>query len=128
LIVVMTDLVDQAGRYLIDSAEREWIDELALDARDDELTPATMVILGLASAELRTAPAVLALDSTRPYTVHTVLARADRFRSQFAELGATTKPAENLGPVLPAEFTNVPTRLRTAPRRHPPLPGTAAFG
>jgi hypothetical protein len=128
LIAVMTDLVDQAGRYLIDSAEREWIDELALDARDDELTPATMVILGLASAELRTAPAVLALDSTRPYTVHTVLARADRFRSQFAELGATTKPAENLGPVLPAEFTNVPTRLRTAPRRHPPLPGTAAFG
>jgi hypothetical protein len=119
---------EQACRYLIDSAEREWIDELALDARDDELTPATMVILGLASAELRTAPAVLALDSTRPYTVHSVLARADRFRSQFAELGATTKPAENLGPVRPAEFTNVPTRLRTASRRHPPLPGTAAFG
>jgi hypothetical protein len=90
LIAVMTDLVAQADRYLIDDTEREWIDELALDARDDELTPATMVILGLAAAELRTAPAILALDSTRPCTAHTVLRRADRLRTLFAELGANT--------------------------------------
>jgi hypothetical protein len=98
LIAVMTGLVDQADRYPVERPEREWIDELALDARDDELRPATMVILGLATAELRTAPAVLALDSTRPYIVHTLLARADRLRSRFAELGAKTEPASNLAP------------------------------
>jgi hypothetical protein len=48
------------------------------------------VILGLATAELRTAPAVLSLDSTRPYAVHTVLARADQLRGQFARLGSET--------------------------------------
>ena len=90
LIAAMTGLIDQADRYLVEDAEREWIDELALDARDDELNPATMVILGLATAELRTAPAVLGLDSTRPYTAHTVLSRADRLRSLFADLGAKT--------------------------------------
>ena len=66
------------------------VDELAIDGRDDDLTPATMVILGLAAAELRTAPAVLALDSARPHTVHTLLARAEGLRSKFAELGTST--------------------------------------
>jgi hypothetical protein len=87
LVSVITRLVGEADRYGIDGDEREWVDELALDARDDELTPATMVILGLAAAEIRTAPAVLALDSTRPYAVHTLLARVDDLRSQFTELG-----------------------------------------
>ena len=84
----MTGLVDQADRFAVE--EREWVDELEIDERDDDLTPATMVILGLAVAELRTAPAVLGLDSTRPYAVHTLLARADDLRSQFAGLGSRT--------------------------------------
>ena len=48
------------------------------------------VILGLAAAELRTVPAVLGLKATRPCTVHTLLARADDLRRQFAELGCRT--------------------------------------
>jgi hypothetical protein len=88
LQAVMTGLVDQADRFGVE--EREWVDELEIDQRDDDFTSATMVILGLAAAELRTAAAVLGLDSTRPYAVHTLLARADDLRSQFAELGSRT--------------------------------------
>jgi hypothetical protein len=88
LRAVITGLVDHADRF--DVEERDWVDELEIDGRDDDLTPATMVILGLAAAELRTAPAVLGLDSARPYAVHTLLARADDLRSQFAELGSRT--------------------------------------
>jgi hypothetical protein len=89
LMTVITGLVQQAHRFQID--EREWVDELEIDGRDDELTSSTMVILGLAASELRTAPAILELDSTRPYAVHTLLARADHLRSQFAELGSKTE-------------------------------------
>jgi hypothetical protein len=88
LRAVITGLVDHADRLAVQ--ERDWVDELSIDERDDDITPATMVILGLASAELRTAPAVLGLDSTRPYAVHTLLARADDLRSQFAQLGSST--------------------------------------
>ena len=95
LVTVITGLVAQADRFGLDDADREWLDELAIDAREDELRPATMVLLGLACAELRTAPAVLELDSSRPYAVHTVLARADGLRSRFAELGAHPIPGEN---------------------------------
>jgi hypothetical protein len=86
LMTVITGLVQQADRFEID--ERDWVDELEIDGRDDDLTSSTMVILGLAAAEIRTAPPVLELDSTRPYAVHTLLARADNLRSQFAELGS----------------------------------------
>jgi hypothetical protein len=88
LRAVITGLVDHADRF--DVQERDWVDELEIDGRDDDITPATMVILGLATAELRTAPAVIGLDGTRPYAVHTLLARADDLRSQFAELGSNT--------------------------------------
>ncbi|MBV8862985.1 MAG: hypothetical protein JO082_07320 [Mycobacterium sp.] len=81
---VIADVVAQAERF--DVQEREWVDELQIDHRDDDFTAATMVILGLAIAELRTAPAVLSLESSRPYAVHGVLARADQLRSHFAEL------------------------------------------
>ena len=87
LRAVMTGLVDHADRFGVE--EREWVDELEIDGRDDHLSPATMVILGLAAAELRTAPAVLGLESSRPFAVHSVLARAEHLRSQFAELGCT---------------------------------------
>jgi hypothetical protein len=83
---VIADVVAQADRF--DVQDREWIEELEIDGHDDDFTASTMVILGLATAELRTAPTVLSLDSTRPYAVHTVLARADRLRGQFAALGS----------------------------------------
>jgi hypothetical protein len=86
LATVITEVVAQADRFEVQ--DREWLDELEIDGRDDTFNSATMVILGLASAELRTAPAVLSLDSTRPYAVHSALARADNLRSQFAELGS----------------------------------------
>jgi hypothetical protein len=87
LIGLITEFVGQADHFEFDDEEREWVDQLALDARDDELTPATMIIVGLATAELRTAPAVIALDGARPCAVHALLSRADFLRSQFAELG-----------------------------------------
>lgn len=83
-----TALLDHAARHELHGDEREWIDELAIDLRDAVLTPATMVLLGLAAAELRTAAAVLALDSSRPYRVHTVLRGVDELRSRFAALGS----------------------------------------
>jgi hypothetical protein len=82
---VISALVDQADRLGVE--ERDWVDELEVDGRDDHLSPATMVILGLATAELRTAPAVVNLEATRPCAVHTALARADELRTQFADLG-----------------------------------------
>jgi hypothetical protein len=90
LHAVITGLVDQADRF--DVEERDWVDELDIDGRGDDITPATMVILGLASAELRTARGVLGLDSSRPNAVHALLARADDLRSQFAGLGSKTPP------------------------------------
>jgi hypothetical protein len=88
LAAVITGLVGEADRFEIEDEDREWVDELAIDVRGHELTPATMVILGLAVAGLRTAPAVLALNSARPIAVHGLMARADGLRSRFAELGA----------------------------------------
>jgi hypothetical protein len=88
LRTVIAGLVKEAERF--DVEERDWIDELAIDERSDDFTSATMVILGLAASELRTAPTVLRLDSTRPYAVHALLARADQLRSQFAQLGCGT--------------------------------------
>jgi hypothetical protein len=82
---VIADVVAQANRF--DVQDREWVDELEIEGHDDDFSAATMVILGLATAELRTAPAVVSLDSARPYAVHSVLARADRLRGQFAAVG-----------------------------------------
>jgi hypothetical protein len=87
LAAVIAGLVGAADRFEIENEDREWVDELAIDVRGHDLTPATMVILGLAVAELRTAPAVLALDGARPYAVHGLLARAEGLRGRFAELG-----------------------------------------
>lgn len=87
LLDVVAGLVREAARFELQDDEREWLDELAADAEAADFTPASMVILGLATAELRTAKAVLALDSSRPYAVHGLLGRAERLRSTFAELG-----------------------------------------
>lgn len=91
LVAVVTGLIDQADRYKIEDEDRQWVDEVAVDVRVGDLTPATMVILGLAAAELRTAPAVLTLDSTRPHAVHRLLTRAEILRSRFAELGTKAR-------------------------------------
>jgi hypothetical protein len=88
LVDIGVALVEQADLYQLSDTDREWLDELAVDARDGNLTPATMIILGLAVGELRTARPVLALTSERPFKVHTLLARADALRTRFAELGA----------------------------------------
>lgn len=90
---LISGVVEQADRFAV--KDREWIDELEIDRRDDDISPTTMVILGLAVAELRTAPGVLSLDSTRPDGVHTLLGRADRLRRDFAQLGASTSRRSN---------------------------------
>lgn len=94
LLKVIDGIIAQADRYELDGEERDWIDELAADGHEEGgLSPATMIILGLAAAELRTAGAVLALEGTRPYLVHTVLARAERLRGEFAAIGANINSA-----------------------------------
>lgn len=79
-----------AMRYELADAEREWVDELAADARDAAFSPASMTVLGLAVDELRTAPAVVELPGPRPHAVHEWITRADALRSEFAALGTTT--------------------------------------
>jgi hypothetical protein len=101
LLGIITELSYEADRFELGDEDREWLDELAIDARD-EFTPATMVILGLATAELRTAPTILALDGPRPYAVHGLLGRADALRSTFAELGAKAKPSGGAAPTRSA--------------------------
>jgi hypothetical protein len=88
LAAVISGLVNEADRFEIADEDREWIDELAIELRGHDHTPATMVILGLAVAELRTAKAVVALEGVRPYAVHGLLARAEGLRSRFADLGS----------------------------------------
>jgi hypothetical protein len=89
LSAIITGLIAEADRYGLEDGEREWIDELASDSRSGELTSATMVVLGLAAGELRTASGVLALTSPRPHRVHTLLAKTEAMRSQFADLTET---------------------------------------
>lgn len=79
-----------AQRYELDDDEREWVDELAADAREQAFSPASMIVLGLAADELRTAPAIVALPGPRPHDVHGWITRAEALRSEFAALGTTT--------------------------------------
>jgi hypothetical protein len=86
LLAMLSEIVGQASDHKLSEAEREWIDELEVDARTSELSPATMVMLGLAVAELRTSSAVLSLPQGRSHPIHEVLTRAERVRSSFADL------------------------------------------
>lgn len=81
---VMLDLVAEADRYGLADDKREWLDELPIDAHEDRFTRGTMVMIGLASAELRNSRQVLALTGERPHRVHEILQRADALRSAFA--------------------------------------------
>lgn len=93
LASVVSGLVSQADRYQLEDAERDWLDQLSSDLRDDTLAPATIItMLGLATAEIRTAPAVLALNSPRPHAIHHLLIRADRLRSAFVDETSMTSP------------------------------------
>lgn len=80
-------IVAHAEHYQLPDEDREWIDELAVDAGDAAWTPATMAVLSLAAAELHTAPAIVGLHSRRPHAVHVVLQKVDELRSRFAALG-----------------------------------------
>ncbi len=91
LLEVVGGLLRESARLEVLDEEREWLDELAVDAEDGDFTPASIVILGLATAELRTAKSVLALDSSRPCAIHRLLGHADRLRSAFADLGANER-------------------------------------
>lgn len=87
VVDVIEGLICQADRYQLDAETREWLDELADDIHHDvPLSPPSMAVLGLAIADLRVAPAILAIDSSRPSKVHALLVRADALRSRFAAL------------------------------------------
>lgn len=95
---VAAGLLDAARRYEVN--DREMLDELADDAglptglieceveRPPKFTPASLAILGLAAAEVATAPRVAELaDRPQPYKVHRVLEKAAALRAVFADLG-----------------------------------------
>jgi hypothetical protein len=88
---LIAGLQAEAEQYRLGDDEREWLDELVIDARDGSYTPATMVMLGLTIAELRTAPEVLALPTSRPRAIHQILERAERLRSDFGAIGARSR-------------------------------------
>nr|WP_211177971.1 hypothetical protein [Pseudonocardia acidicola] len=62
--------------------EGTWLDELAADYTADALTPATLAVAGLAAAELRSAPAVLALDPR--HRLHAALRAVEALRARYA--------------------------------------------
>lgn len=102
---VIEELVAQADRHQLADEERDFIDELARDGREDDITPATMSLLNLAVAELRTAAPVLKLlgelladdKHRRPYRVHAVLVHADDLRSDFAAIGVEHQRQKGVG-------------------------------
>lgn len=81
-----TTLAGEAERFALADEHREWVDEAARDAREDTLTPGTLTALGLAAADVQTAPEITALQGGRPYTVHQVLERIHALRADFAAL------------------------------------------
>ncbi len=80
LHTLTADLMAAADRFGVD--DRDWLDELKADADADQFSPASLAVLNLAAAEVRTSPGVLELDST--HNVHRVLRRADDLRRRFA--------------------------------------------
>lgn len=87
---VVAGLSGAADRYGLAEDERDMLDELVVDAKDDAWSPGSMALLGLAVSEVATAPAVAALaEGAQPCTVHRVLARADALRADFGGLGMT---------------------------------------
>ncbi len=80
-------LLTAAERYgPVDDEDRQWLDELATDAREG-FSPASMSVLGLAVDELRSFPGVLALDSSGRHDVQKLLVVAGELRTDFADVG-----------------------------------------
>jgi len=88
LAAVIEGLDKEAGRHGIAETDRSWLDELVLDIKDQHVTRETIIMLGLATSDLRLANPILALSSSRPHRIHELLRRADALRSDFAGLGA----------------------------------------
>lgn len=95
LHAVIADLLAEANRWELEGDDRSMLDELAVDAADDQddrtedgLNPGSMNLLSLAVTELATAEPVADLaDAPQPYKVHRVMERANGLRSEFAGLG-----------------------------------------
>lgn len=62
--------------------DHRWRDELVADVTDDALTPATLAVLGLTIAEIRTARPIAELTTT--HNVHRLLLEGDALRCQFS--------------------------------------------
>lgn len=77
LVALAEDLAAQA---LVWQVQRDWLNDLAEDLAEDTWS---LGVLNLAVAELRTAPAVLALTGHHP--VHKVLHRADVLRTSWSQ-------------------------------------------
>jgi hypothetical protein len=86
-----------ADRFGLDDEHREWVDELAILARDEDWSPGAVTVLSLAADELRTAPAIVELTGGRPYRVHEWITRADKLRTDFAALGTRGHTAGGTG-------------------------------
>lgn len=109
LAAIAAGFTTTADRFELEDDGREWIDELATDARDKSFSPASVTVLSLAAEELRTAPAIVSLDGSRPYQLHRWLQRADGLRVAFAGLGTGVGSGA-------AEHA----RARAAPSQHAP--------
>ncbi|MGM0723990.1 MAG: hypothetical protein ACQEXM_26085 [Actinomycetota bacterium] len=97
LAAIAAGFTTAADRFALADDDREWIDELGSDARDGAFTPASMTVLSLAAEELRTAPAIVSLDGSRPYQLHGWLQRADELRAAFSGLGTSAGTGAGTG-------------------------------
>lgn len=88
LRAVIGAMIEHATINGLEPEDREWIDELEVDVDDDNITPMTMVVLGLATAELRVATTGSAPIGSKSARILDVIARANALRSEFAGLGA----------------------------------------
>jgi hypothetical protein len=86
LKAVITGLNDQAYRHGLSDSDREWLDELMIDVDEERVNRQTMVMLGLATSDIRVSAAVVGLPNRRPHEIHRLLQRADQLRSAFAGL------------------------------------------
>ncbi|MFD7161321.1 hypothetical protein ACFV9C_42515 [Kribbella sp. NPDC059898] len=84
---LVVDLNAQAERHGLKDSDREWLDELMIDVDEDRVNPQTMVMLGLATADIRVSTAFVRLPNRRPHAIHLLLQHADRMRTEYAGLG-----------------------------------------
>lgn len=79
LAAVAGNLLAAAARFEVTG---EWLEELDADHSAGAWSPASLGVLGLAVAEVRTAPAVTELEST--HNVHRAILAAEDLRARFA--------------------------------------------